>query len=238
MPLQPQETMLDFYFSPTPNGLKIRLFLEETGLPYRIVPMRLSAGDQFKPEFVALSPNSKMPVIVDHAPRDQAGPLTIFESGAILLYLAEKSGQLLPQDSRTRLEMLQWLFWQMSALGPMGGQAGYFRVYAPKPVPDAIERYTRELRRLYGVLDRRLDGRVYIAGEAYSIVDVACYPWIVPHIPHGQTLDDFPHLARWFRSIEARPATRRVYDDVKDVYTHPGKPAATAADTGARPHEQ
>ncbi|MGH8188186.1 MAG: glutathione binding-like protein, partial [Steroidobacteraceae bacterium] len=165
-------------------------------------------------------------------------PLPLFESGAILLYLAEKSGQLVPQDGRTRLEMLQWLFWQMSALGPMGGQAGYFRIYAPKPVPEAIDRYTRELRRLYGVLDRRLDGRAYIAGEAYSIVDVACYPWIVPHVPHGQTLDDFPHLARWFRSIEARPATRRVYDGVKDVYTHPGKPAATAADTGAQTREQ
>jgi GST-like protein len=223
----PEPPVIDLYFSPTPNGLKIRLALEELGLAYRIVPVRLSAGEQFAPEFIALSPNSKIPVIVDHAPGDGA-PLTIFESGAILLHLAHKTGRLLPSDERARHEAMQWLFWQVSALGPMAGQAGYFRVYAPKPVPEAIERYTRELRRLYGVLDRRLEGCTYIVGEEYSIVDIACYPWIVPYAPHGQSLSEFPNLARWFASIAGRPATRRVYDGVEDVYSKPGKPAASA----------
>lgn len=225
--------MIDLHFSPTPNGLKIRLFLEETGLDYRIVPIRLSAGEQFAPAFLAISPNSKIPVIVDHAPRDSTGPISVFESGAILLYLAEKTGRLLPEDGRARLEALQWLFWQVSGLGPTAGQAGYFRVYAPKPVPEAIERYTRELRRLYAVLDRRLEGRAYLAGEAYSIADIACYPWIVPHAAHGQDPGEVPNLARWFRTIADRPATRRVYDGVEDVYTRPGKPVACAASTPA-----
>lgn len=221
--------MIDLYFSPTPNGLKIRLFLEETGLPYRIKPIRLSAGEQFAPEFVVLLPNAKMPVIVDHAPQDQGGPQVVFESGAILLYLARKAGTLLPSDGRDLAEAMQWLFWQVSALGPMAGQAGYFRVYATQSVPEAIDRYTRELHRLYGVLDRRLDGRDYIAGDAYSIVDIACYPWIVPHDAHGQSLDEFPNLARWFRNIAARPAALRAYDGVEDVYTRPGKPIAGAS---------
>lgn len=228
--------VIDLYFSPTPNGLKIRLALEELALPYRIVPMRLSAGDQFKPQFIALSPNSKIPVIVDHSAGGDP-PLTIFESGAILLHLANKTGRLWPADERARLEGLQWLFWQVSALGPMAGQAGYFRVYAPKPVPEAIERYTRELSRLYGVLDRRLEGRAYIVGGEYSIVDIACYPWVVPHAPHGQRLSDFPNLARWFASIAERPATRRVYDGVEDVYSRPSKPAATAPERLIRPLE-
>lgn len=210
--------MIDLHFSPTPNGLKIRLFLEETGLAYRIIPVRLPAGEQFAPAFLAISPNNKVPAIVDHVPKDQATPLPVFESGAILLYLAEKIGQLLPRDGRARLETLQWVFWQVSGLGPMAGQAGYFRVYAPHPVPEAVERYTRELSRLYGVLDRRLQGRAYIAGDAYSIADIACYPWIVPHKAHGQDLDRFLHLKRWFESISARPATQRVYDGVEDVY--------------------
>jgi GST-like protein len=220
--------MIELYFSPTPNGLKVRLFLEEAGIPYRLRPMRLSLGEQFAPEFVALSPNAKMPAIVDHAPRDGGGPLPVFESGAILLYLADKHGVGLPADARARGEALQWLFWQVSALGPMAGQAGYFRVYAAQPVPAAIERYTRELQRLYGVLDRRLADREFIAGNALSIVDVACYPWIVPHGAHGQDLDAFPALARWFRAIAARPATRRVYDGVEDVYARPGPPVAVA----------
>jgi GST-like protein len=221
--------MIDLYFSPTPNGLKIRLFLEETGLPYRLQPVRLSAGEQFAPHFLAISPNAKIPAIVDHAPGDGAGPLSIFESGAILQYLAEKSGRLLPADARGRLEVMQWLFWQVSALGPMAGQAGYFRVYAVAPIPPAIERYTRELRRLYGVLDRRLEGREFLAGDAYSIADVACYPWIVPHAAHGQDLEAFPELARWFRAIAARPATQRVYAGVEDVYAQRGAPVAVGA---------
>ncbi|HJV68649.1 glutathione binding-like protein [Ideonella sp.] len=219
--------MIDLYFSPTPNGLKIRLFLEETGLAHRIVPMRLSAGDQFAPAFVAISPNSKMPAIVDHAPADGGEPLAVFESGAILWYLAEKTGRLLPAG-RDRLGVMQWLFWQMAGLGPMAGQAGYFRVYASEPVPFAVERYTRELRRLYGVLDRRLAGRDHIVGDAYSIADIACYPWVVPHRGHGQDLAEFPALARWFAMVAERPATRRAYDGVEDVYAQRGTPVAAA----------
>jgi GST-like protein len=210
--------MIDLYFSATPNGLKIRLFLEETGLPYRLVPVRLSAGEQFAPAFLAISPNNKIPAIVDHAPLHGSAPLPVFESGAILLYLAEKSGQLLPADPVARLEAVQWLFWQVAGLGPMAGQAGYFRVYAPEPVPAAIERYTRELSRLYGVLDRRLDGRDFLAGDTYSIADIACYPWVVPHAAHGQTLSVFANVARWFERISQRPATQRVYASVEDGY--------------------
>jgi GSH-dependent disulfide-bond oxidoreductase len=220
--------MIDLYFSPTPNGLKARLALEEAGLAYRIRPVSLSGGEQFAPEFVALSPASKIPVIVDHAPASGGAAVTVFESGAILLYLAERSGRLLPEDAVGRLEALQWLCWQVSALGPMAGQAGYFRVYAPQPVPAAIARYTRELERLYGVLERRLKGRRYLVGDACSVADIACYPWIVPHVPHGQQLSAFPNLQRWFGDLGARPATMRVYAGVQDVYTHPGRPAATA----------
>ncbi|MCY1019126.1 glutathione binding-like protein [Pyxidicoccus sp. MSG2] len=211
--------MIDLYFSPTPNGLKIRLFLEETGLPYRLVPVRLSAGEQFAPAFLSISPNNKIPAIVDHAPLHGETPLPVFESGAILLYLAEKSDQLLPADGRARVEATQWLFWQVAGLGPMAGQAGYFRVYASEPQSAAIERYTREVSRLYGVLDRRLEGRDFIAGGAYSIADLACYPWVVPHAAHGQTLSAFPNVERWFERIKQRPATQRVYDSVEDVYT-------------------
>jgi len=213
--------MIDLYFSPTPNGLKVRLFLEEAGLPYRTVPVRLSAGGQSAPQFLALSPNGKIPAIVDHAPSDGGAPLAMFESGAILFYLAEKSGRLLPADGRGRLEALQWLFWQVSGLGPMAGQAGYFRVHAGTRVPEAIERYTRELRRLYGVLERRLDGRAWMAGAAYSIADIACYPWVVPHRAHGQEMTEHPNVGRWFESITTRPATKRVYDGVEDVYDRP-----------------
>ncbi len=220
--------MIDLYFSPTPNGLKVRLFLEETGLPYRVIPVQLSAGQQFAPEFQAISPNSKIPAIVDHAPADGGAPLPVFESGAILLYLAEKSGQMLPRDPRERLQVLQWLVWQVAGLGPMAGQAGYFHVYAPEPVPFALERYTRELRRLYGVLDRQLEGRDYIAGGDYSIADIATYPWIVPHAGHGQNLADFPNLSRWFRALGERPALRRTYEGVEDVYARRGAPVAAA----------
>ena len=220
--------MIDLHFSPTPNGLKIRLFLEEAGLDYRIVPVRLSDGEQFAPAFLAISPNNKIPAIVDHAPTDHGAPLSVFESGAILVYLAEKSGQLLPTDARARLQALQWLSWQVSGLGPMAGQAGYFRVYASKPVPEAIERYTRELSRLYGVLDRRLENSSYLAGDMYSIADIATYPWIVPHQAHGQDLDAFPHLKRWFENVAARPATQRVYDGVEDVYAKTPELSAAA----------
>jgi GST-like protein len=210
--------MIELYFAATPNGLKIKLFLEETGLPHFITPVSLSKGEQFQPAFLAISPNNKIPAIVDHAPAGGGAPITVFESGAILQYLAEKSGQLMPSDVRDRIEVLEWLYWQVGGLGPMGGQAGHFRVYAPEPVPYAIDRYTREVTRLYGVLDRRLAGRDFIAG-AFSIADIACYPWIVPHEPHGQTLSDFPNLERWFMAISARPATQRTYEGVENAYT-------------------
>lgn len=217
--------MIDLHYATTPNGLKLKLFLEEAAIPYRGVLLSLSRGDQFQPEFTLLSPNNRIPAIVDHEPRGGGAPLTMFESGAIMLYLAEKTGRLIPTDVRGRGDVLQWLFWQMSALGPMAGQAGYFRVYAPQTVPFAIERYTKEVTRLYGVLDRRLADREYIAGEL-SIADIACYPWIVPHAPHGQKLEAFPHLARWFGSIGSRPATIRTYAGVEDVYARRGAPVA------------
>ena len=217
--------MIDLHYSTTPNGLKVKLFLEEAAIPYRGVLMSLNRGDQFKPEFAALSPNNRIPAIVDHDPPGGGAPLAMFESGAIMLYLAEKTGRLIPADVRARTDVLQWLFWQMSALGPMGGQAGYFRVYAPQVVPFAIERYTTEVARLYGVLDKRLADREYLAGEI-SIADIACYPWIVPHAGHGQTLAAFPHLARWFAAIASRPATIRTYAGVEDVYSRRGAPVA------------
>ncbi len=208
--------MIDLYYWPTPNGQKIRVFLEEADLPYRIIPVDIGKGDQFKPEFLAISPNNKMPAIVDHELFDHqstkgGAPLSLFESGAILLYLAGKSGRFMPVDQRAHYEALQWLFWQVAGLGPMAGQAGHFRVYAPEPVPYGIERYTNEVARLYGVLDRRLEGREYIAGD-YSIADMAVYPWIVPHRAHGQDLADFPNIARWFASIKARPAVIKVFE--------------------------
>ena len=209
--------MIELYYAATPNGLKARLFLEEAGIPYRLVPVSLSKGEQFKPAFLAVSPNNKIPAIVDHEPADGGAPLTMFESGAIMLYLADKTGHLIPADIRGRTEVLQWLFWQMAGLGPMAGQIGHFNVYAPEKVPYAIDRYTREVSRLYGVLDRQLEGREYIAGE-FSIADIACYPWIVPHEAHGQDLAAFPNLSRWFRTMAARPATVRTYAGVENAY--------------------
>ena len=219
--------MLDVHYAPTPNGLKVKLFLEESAIPHRIVPVSLNAGEQFRPEFLAISPNNKIPAIVDHAPADGGAPLALFESGAILLYLAEKTGRFLPRDARSRTIATQWLFWQMAGLGPMAGQAGYFRVYAPEPVPFAIERYTNETKRLYGVLDRRLSQGAYVGGDEYGIADMACYPWIVPHAGHGQDLAAFPHLARWFAAVGERPATKRAYDGVVDVYARRGASVAT-----------
>ena len=220
--------MIDLYYWPTPNGHKIRMFLEETGLAHRIIPVNLGKGDQYSPDYLAIAPNSRMPAIVDHEPQPGAPPLSLFESGAILLYLAEKTGCLLPADLRGRAEVLQWLFWQVAGLGPMAGQIGHFNVYAPEKVPYAIERYTRETQRLYGVLDRRLADRAFVAGE-YSIADIACYPWIVPHTAHGQSLDAFPHLKRWFETISKRPATIRAYEGARDVYTQPGQPLSDEA---------
>jgi GSH-dependent disulfide-bond oxidoreductase len=212
--------MIDLYYWTTPNGHKITMFLEETGLDYRIVPVNIGAGAQFEPSFLAISPNNRIPAIVDHAPADGGGPLSVFESGAILLYLAEKSRRLLPHDLRGRVEVTQWLFWQVAGLGPMAGQNHHFARYAPEKIPYAIERYVKETHRLYGVLDKRLADRAFIAGE-YSIADIAAYPWIVPHENQGQKLEDFPHLKRWFEAIRDRPATVRAYAKAADINTEP-----------------
>jgi GST-like protein len=220
--------MIDCYFSPTPNGLKLKLFLEETQLAHRIIAVSLSRGEQFRPEFQLISPNSKIPAMVDHDPVGGGAPISLFESGAILLYLADKTRRLLPTDLRGRAEVLQWLFWQVSGLGPMAGQSGFFNVYAPERVPYAIQRYARETRRLYGVLNRRLLDREFVAGE-YSIADIACYPWIVPHAAQGGSLEEFPHLMRWFAAMGARPAVVRTYEGVVDVYSQKGPPVADDA---------
>ena len=213
--------MIDLYYWPTPNGHKITLFLEETNTPYTLHPVNIGKGDQFKPDFLAIAPNNRMPAIVDHAPLDAGAPISVFESGAILLYLAEKFGQFLPADVRGRTEVSQWLFWQMGGLGPMAGQNHHFVQYAPERIPYAMTRYVNETNRLYGVLDRRLAERAFVAGDAYSIADMAAYPWIVPHKNQQQDLADFPHLARWFAAIAARPATQRAYERGASINTTP-----------------
>ena len=215
--------MIDLYYCGTPNGLKLKLGLEELGLPYRIIAVDIGKGDQFKPEYLAISPNNKIPALVDQDPADGGPPLSMFESGAMLWYLAGRAGKLLPDDERERLEVMQWLYWQVGGLGPMGGQAGHFRAHAPEQVPYAIDRYTREVTRLYGVLNKRLEGRAYIVGD-FSIADVACYPWIVPHEGHGQDLNAFLHLKRWFESIAVRPATVRTYAGTEDAYSRAAQP--------------
>ncbi len=202
--------MIDLYYWPTPNGHKITLFLEETGTPYRIVPIDIGKGDQFKPDFLEIAPNNRMPAIVDPEPKGGGAPVSVFESGAILLYLAEKTGRFLPQDLRGRTKVLEWLFWQMGGLGPMAGQNHHFSAYAPEKIPYAIDRYVKETNRLYGVLDRQLEGRDFIAGD-YSIADMAAYPWTVSYERQGQKLEDFPALKRWFEAIKARTATVAAY---------------------------
>jgi GST-like protein len=202
--------MIDLYYWPTPNGHKITLFLEEAGLPYTIKPVDIGKGDQFQPEFLAISPNNKMPAIVDHDPADEGESLSVFESGTILMYLARKTGRFLAADGRDRVEALEWLFWQVGGFGPMLGQNHHFNSYAPEPVPYAIKRYTEETRRLYGVLDKRLAGRECVAGD-YSIADMAIYPWVVPHEKQQMDLADFPNIRRWFDAIAARPATVKAY---------------------------
>jgi GST-like protein len=210
--------VIDLYYWGTPNGLKIKLFLEEAALPYRVIPVDIGKGQQFDPAFLKIAPNNRIPAIVDREPAGGGTPISLFESGAILLYLAEKIGRFIPADIRGRALTLQWLFWQVAGLGPMAGQNGHFNNYAPEKVPYAIERYTRETNRLYGVLDRQLAGREYIAGD-YSIADMACYPWIVPHERHGQNLDDFPSLKRWFQRVRERPACQRAYVGIEPSYS-------------------
>ena len=212
--------MIDLHYWTTPNGHKITMFLEEAGLPYTIRPVNISKGDQFKPGFLAIAPNNRIPAIVDHAPADKGAPLSVFESGAILLYLADKTAKFIPTDIRGRTDALQWLFWQMGGLGPMAGQNHHFVQYAPEKIPYAIDRYVKETNRLYGVLNKRLADRAFVAGD-YSIADMAAYPWIVPWTRQGQNLDDFPHVRRWFDAIRARPATVRAYAKADEV--NPGK---------------
>ncbi len=219
--------MLDLYYAKSPNGMKLKLFMEELadiGGPqpaHRWHLVRLSRGEQRKPPFLAISPNGKIPAIVDHAPADGGAPLPFFESAVILEYLADKTGHLLSRDPRTRIETMQWVVWQVAGLGPMAGQSGWFRQHAQQRDVYAMERYTKETHRLYGVLDQRLEDHAYIAGNAHSIADIACYPWIVSHSGHGQNLDDFPNLKRWFADVGARPATQRAFADYEDVYAHP-----------------
>ena len=199
--------MIDLYYAATPNGWKISIMLEECALPYAVHTVDLGRGDQYAPDFLAISPNNRIPAIVDTAPAGGGPAVSLFESGAILRYLAEKTGRFLPTDLRGRTAAIQWVMWQMGNLGPMLGQNGHFRLYAPEKLPYAIDRYAREAARLYGVLDAQL-GRTgaYVAGEAYTIADMACFPWVITHKAQGFTLDDYPHIKRWFAEIRARPA--------------------------------
>lgn len=203
--------MIDLYYWGTPNGHKITIFLEEANLPYHLNPVNIMKDEQFNPEFLKHAPNNRIPAIVDREPIDNQGPLSIFESGAILWYLAEKTKKFIPVDTRKKAQVSEWLFWQMAGLGPMAGQNHHFTQYAPEKIPYAMERYIKETGRLYGVLNKQLDGKEFVAGE-YSIADMAIYPWIVPHEKQAQNLNDFPHLKRWFESIRERAAVKRAYE--------------------------
>lgn len=202
--------MIDLYYWPTPNGHKVTLFLEETEAAYRLIPVDIDKGDQFEAAFLRIAPNNRIPAIVDHEPADGGEPISVFESGAILLYLADKLGRFLPSTIRARVEVTEWLCWQIANLGPMAGQNHHFGFYAREKIPYAINRYVNETSRLYAVLNKRLTDREYIAGT-YSVADMACYPWIVRHERQRQDLDDYPHVKRWFGAITARPATARAY---------------------------
>lgn len=200
--------MIDLYSWPTPNGFKVSILLEECGLDYRAHPIDIGAGDQFSPEFLAISPNNKIPAIVDHD-GPGGGDYALFESGAILLYLAEKTGMFWPQSHPAKWDTVQWLMWQMGGFGPMLGQAHHFRVYAPEKIAYAVDRYTNEAGRLYNVLDRRLGESEWLGGDTYSIADIATFPWSRSIERQGQSLDDFPNFRRWFQAIDARPAVQR-----------------------------
>jgi GST-like protein len=208
--------VIDLYYWPTPNGWKISIALEEMELPYDVRPVNIGRGKQFEPDFLAISPNNRMPAIVDSEPEGGGEPVSVFESGAILIYLAEKTGRFLPRDLRGRVEVLEWLMWQVGGLGPMCGQNHHFRIYATETVSYAVDRYTDETNRLYGVLDKRLRGREYICGD-YSIADMACWPWIVPHERQGQKIEEFPEVHRWYETMKTRPGVRRGFDVLRDV---------------------
>ena len=216
--------MIDLYYWPTPNGHKITLFLEEAGLDYVIRPVDIGKGAQFEPAFLAIAPNNRMPAIVDHAPADGGAPLSVFESGAILRYLADKTGKFGGSDLRSRTVVDEWLAWQVGGLGPMTGQYGHFNVYAPEKIPYAIERYTKEALRLLGVLDRRLAGRAFLAGDDYTIADMAAYPWINPYTKAPLDLEPFAEVRRWQAAIAERPATQRAWARGAEVNPDAGKP--------------
>lgn len=207
---------IDVYYWPTPNGWKVTILLEELGAPYNVIPVNIGKGEQFTPEFLKISPNNRMPTIVDHEPVGGGGPLAVFESGAILEYLAEKYGKFLPKDVRGKYEVLQWVYWQMGGLGPMSGQANHFRNYAADKIAYAINRYTDEVNRLYGVMNIQLADREYLAG-AYSIADMISWPWVVIYERMGQDLKEFPHLKRWFETMEARPGVERGFAVGKEL---------------------
>jgi GST-like protein len=213
--------MIDLYYWTTPNGHKITLFLEETGLKYNVIPINIGKGEQFKAEFLAVSPNNRIPALVDHEPKGGGKPVTVFESGAMLVYLAEKTGQFLPASGPARYQTLEWLFWQMAGLGPMSGQNNHFSNYAADKIQYAMDRYRNEVNRLYGVLNKQLEGRDFITGE-YSIADMASYPWVVPWERQGQNIEDFPNVKRWLATIKERPATKRAYDLVAKVNPNAG----------------
>ena len=212
--------MIELYYWTTPNGHKITMLLEETGLEYKIFPVNIGKGEQFKPDFLKISPNNRIPALIDRNPKGGGAPISVFETGAMLVYLAEKAGKFLPAEGAGRYEVMQWLFWQMGGLGPMAGQVNHFKNYAVEKLQYAIDRYVNEVNRLYGVMDRRLADREFLAGD-YSIADMAAYPWIVPWERQGQNLNDFANLKRWFEAIKARPSTVRAYDLVPKI--NPGQ---------------
>ena len=215
--------MIDLYYWPTSNGQKIALFLEEAGVKYNQHAVNIAKGDQFKPEFLAISPNNRIPAIVDTEPKGGGKPISIFESGAILLYLADKTGQFIPSDIYGRYDAIQWLFWQVGGLGPNAGQTNHFRGYSEEKLQYAIDRFVNETNRLYGVLNKRLSDREFIAGS-YSIADMACFPWTRGYERHGQNIDDFPHIKRWMATIKARPGTIRAYEKAINVNPNFGEP--------------
>lgn len=214
--------MIDAYYWPTPNGWKLSIALEEMELEYRVCPVNISKGAQFETDFLAISPNNRMPAIVDHDPPDGGVPVSVFESGAILMYLGDKSGRFYPTALRQRTEVQEWLMWQMGGLGPMIGQAGHFKLYAPERLEYAVERYHAEMLRLYGVLDRRLEGREYICDD-YSIADIACWPWVITYKRQNVDLETFPNVRRWYKTCQGRPGLRRGYEVGKEF----GKPGAS-----------
>lgn len=214
--------MIDAYYWTTPNGWKLSIALEEMGLDYHLHPVNIGRGEQFSEVYQKISPNNRIPAIVDHDPADGGNPISVFESGAILIYLAEKTGKFLPSDLRGRTEVMEWLMWQMGGMGPMFGQAGHFKFYAPNSIPYAIERYSNEVLRLYGVLDRQLEGRDYICGD-FSIADIACWPWVLTYKAQEIDLEQFPNVRRWYDLLKGRPALRRGYKVGSDLGKPDGK---------------